>query len=332
MSRFLEFEGIDSLSESFFEGRPLHLAIGIFDGLHRGHQAVIRSAVEAAEADKGLTGLLTFWPHPSRLFKPETPIRMLMPLQQKSKRLQMLGVHFVIQQKFDKPFASVEAERFVPLLKKALPTLKVIYVGANFYFGKGRKGDVSKLKEEGQRNGVTVISIPRVNYEKEPISSTRIRSALSDGAIEKVNALLGYFYFIEGVVQPGQSMGQKIGFPTLNLPWEPEAYPCYGVYVVKVEDAFNKKRSYRGVANYGLKPTMVETQKSPLLEVHLLEDSPFKVGDTIKVEWLSFVRPEQKFSSIEALKHQISKDKKTAEAWWEQHSAAESQGRQLINE
>lgn len=322
MSHFFQFEGIESLPEFFFDNRPLHLAIGIFDGLHRGHQAVIRSAMESAKEDNGSVGLLTFWPHPSRLFRPEKPICMLMPPEQKNNLLRVLGLDFVIQQKFDASFASITAEDFVPLLKKALPSLKTIYVGANFYFGKGRKGNILKLMEEGSRSAIKVISSPRVSHEGRAISSTWIRSELSSGNIEKVNTLLSYPYFMEGVVQKGQSLGQKIGFPTLNLLWTPELRPRYGVYIVRLKNPLNKGAFFPGVANYGLRPTVVNAQEIPLLEVHLFEDSFFKAGDFLKVEWLHFIRPEKRFTSLDELKMQINKDKKVSKNLWTERFAA----------
>ena len=165
------------------------------------------------------------------------------------------------------------------------------------------------LVEEARKVGLAVFSAPRLNHNGAPISSSRIRELLAAGSVAEANALLGYSYFAEGVVERGKQLGRTIGFPTLNVAWEPELRPAYGVYAVEVLTA--QKKPLKGVANYGLRPTVTQTTR-PLLEVHLLETSSLTYGDKLTVNWLHFLRPESKFRSMEELRQQIGRDRESA--------------------
>ncbi len=296
--------------------RPLHLAIGMFDGLHLGHRAVIDPAVQAARASGALSGVLTFWPHPSALFRPENPTKLLQPPATKARMLSGLGVDAVITMPFTPELAGIEAEAFLPWLKQKLPHLAAIHVGENFRFGRGRRGDAPLLVASGRQHGVQVFSAPRVTRDGEAISSTRIRALLEAGDIAAANALLGYTYFAHGFVTGGKRLGRTIGFPTLNVPWVPELRPRLGVYAVRVfaPDAANANPS-PAVANYGLRPTVEQTTE-PRLEIHVLGACPFGEGDHVKVEWLRFLRPERKFANTEELRAQIARDRTAAEAFF----------------
>lgn len=298
IERFEEFAGLP---------RELHLAIGMFDGVHLGHKAVIESAVLSARRSGGVSGVLTFDPHPSRLFRPEEPTRLIMPIKSKRKRLTALGVDIVICKHFDRAFASISAEDFLAHLHKSLPTLKSVYVGENFRFGKQRAGSVATLIESGNQLGISVFSAERIKHNGEPISSTRIRKELEAGNIDKANDLFGYNYRSYGTVVSGEKLGRKIGFPTLNVSWSPECRPKFGVYQVRFRSS-EESRWEPGVANYGIRPTVSPADSNPLLEVHALEGTELVSGNSIEVEWLRFIRPEQKFQSVELLKEQIAKD------------------------
>jgi riboflavin kinase / FMN adenylyltransferase len=305
MSLAVQFDSVEAAAA--LPARPLHLAIGMFDGLHLGHQAVVEAALHSARGEGGLAGVLTFWPHPSALFRPDNPTRQIQSAATKAQQLLTLGIDAVITQPFTPEFAQIAAEEFVPWLKGKLPHLVALYVGENWRFGRGRSGDVAQLVAEGAKYGLGVFSAPRVSLNGEPISSTRIRALLESGEIRAANALLGYTYFAEGVVVPGKKLGRTLGFPTLNLSWSPELRPCFGVYAVRVTGA-KSSTACAGVANYGLRPT-VEAASEPRLEVHVLGACPFTEGDTLKVEWLRFVRPEMKFGSIDELRAQIARDR-----------------------
>ena len=315
MSTPLYFEGLERAA---LPARPLHLAIGMFDGLHLGHQSVIAAAIHSARRSGGLAGGLTFWPHPSALFRPDRPTPLLMPPAMKRRVLAQLGLDFVIEQNFSREFAQIDAEAFVPALKRHLPQLSAVYVGENWRFGRGRVGDVALLVATAQLAGLEVFSAPRLNHNGAPISSSRIRELLAAGDVTGANALLGYAYFTEGVVERGRRLGQTIGFPTLNIPWQPELRPRYGVYAVEV--VTGAKNPLKGVANYGVRPT-VESAGAPLLEVHLLEPTTLTYGDKLTVNWLQFLRPESKFGSLEELRLQIAADTRNARQFFQNTAA-----------
>lgn len=302
----LQFDGLERAT---LPARPLHLAIGMFDGVHLGHQSVIEAAIHSARRSGGLAGVLTFAPHPSVLLRPANPTPLMMPPAAKRTVLARLGVDVIIEQAFTREYASVAAEDFVPQLRRHLPHLAALYVGENWRFGRGRAGDVALLVAEATKAGLSVTSAPRLNHNGAPISSSRIRELLAAGDIAGVNALLGYTYFSEGVVEPGRQLGRTIGFPTLNLAWMPELPPRHGVYAVEV--AKGEERRLKAVANYGRRPTVAPAGQ-PLLEVHLLEDSLLNYGDKLTVHWLHFLRPESKFDSLESLRRQIANDRKAA--------------------
>jgi riboflavin kinase/FMN adenylyltransferase len=306
VSTLLQF---DALERAVVPAKPLHLAIGMFDGVHLGHKSVIESAIHSARRSGGLAGVLTFWPHPSVLFRPDNPTKLLMPPAMKRRVLGGLGIDFLVEQNFSREFAGIDAREFVAFLRRWLPSLAAVYVGENWRFGRDRAGDVNMLVEEGRKVGVEVFSAPRLNHNGAPISSSRIRELLAAGALAEANALLGYSYFAEGVVERGRQLGRTIGFPTLNVAWEPELRPAYAVYAVEV--LTSQKRPLKGVANYGVRPTVEQTTK-PLLEVHMLETSSLTYGDKLTVNWLHFLRPESKFGSMEELRLQILKDRENA--------------------
>ena len=309
-----QFAGLESVA---LPPRPLHLAIGMFDGVHLGHQAVIGVAVRAARRDGGLAGVLTFWPHPSAVFNPAGRTRMLMSPEMKSRVLRRLGVDVVITQTFSAEFARITAEEFLPHLRQRLRHLAGVYVGENWRFGAGRRGDVPLLLAEAAQHRVPVQSVSRVFLDGAPISSTRIRDGLEAGRMEEANRLLGYPYFAEGPAVPGRRLGRTLGFPTLNVRWQPELQPRYGVYAVRAGG--EQTPPMPGVANYGIRPT-VAAAGEPLLEVNLLGSCPFAEGSELTVEWLAFLRPEQKFGSVDELRAAIARDRAAAEAWFEQRA------------
>jgi riboflavin kinase / FMN adenylyltransferase len=298
--------------------QPLHLAIGMFDGVHLGHRAVVEAAVQSARGGGGISGVLTFWPHPSALFRPENPTKLMQNAEIKARMLLALGVDVVITQSFTPELAAVCAEDFLPWLKQRLPQLATVYVGENFRFGQGRRGDAALLVASGRQHNVRVFPAARVNHNEEPISSTRIRAQLAAGDVQAANALLGYNYFAEGVVTSGKKLGRTIGFPTLNLPWSPELRPRYGVYAVRISGA-RQAVPQPAVANYGVRPTVEKTEE-PRLETHVLGTCEFREGDGIKVEWLHFFRPEMKFAGVEDLRAQIAQDRIAATEFFARES------------
>ena len=297
--------------------RPLHLAIGMFDGVHLGHRTVVDAAVQNARHDGGLAGVLTFWPHPSALFRPDNPTHLIQDAATKAGVLRTLGIDVIITQPFAKDLAAIEATEFLSWLQAQLPQLAAVYVGENFRFGRGRAGDIGLLESSGRNLGVRVFSAPRVKLDGEAISSTRIRSLLAQGEMTAANLLLGYPYFATGVVTGGKRLGRTIGFPTLNLAWSPGLKPRFGVYAVSVSGA-KVAQPVPGVANYGLRPTIEQTTE-PRLETHVLGPCPFTEGDAITVEWHRFVRQERRFAGLDELRAQIAKDRDAVSADFSLH-------------
>jgi riboflavin kinase/FMN adenylyltransferase len=209
--------------------RPVHLAIGMFDGVHLGHRAVIGAAVEGARRDGGVRAVLTFSPHPSALFRPQQPTRLLEPEEAKAALLEECGVQAVITQPFTPEFAALSDEEFVRWLWAGVPCLRAVYVGENFRFGRGRAGTPSTLASHAAALGFTVNCLPRVEAAGATVSSTRIRALVAEGQIARANELLGRPYRTFGRVEPGKRMGRTLGFPTLNSPWAPPLSPCLGV-------------------------------------------------------------------------------------------------------
>lgn len=297
----------------------LHLAVGMFDGVHLGHRAVLDAAVHSALRTGGIAAALTFDPHPSRLLRPDKAVSLLQPVAVKVDRMLLTGLSRVITQNFTKEFAAIPAEDFVANLQRSLPQLSTIYVGENWRFGRGRAGNVKLLNESASKLGLSVFSAPRVNLDGHPISSTRIRAALVEGELDQVNRLLGYAYRSQGVVRDGRKLGRTMGFPTLNLPWAPECRPKLGVYAVEVQ-LEGEDRIWQGVANYGVRPTVeAKSETEPVLEVHLFEIPPFGTGAKLRVDWVAFLRSEKRFDDIEPLRDQITMDRGSAMQWFERH-------------
>ena len=314
MSLAADMAGLDKVAG--LGDRPVHLAIGMFDGVHLGHRSVVEAAVASAQRTGGVAVALTFDPHPSRVLRPDAAVPLLMPVSSKTQRLRRIGAEAVVTQSFTRKFAGVVAEEFVPMLQQALPNLSALYVGENWRFGKGRKGDVAMLHTLAKAQGLSVYSAPRVSLDGSPISSTRIRTALTAGEMETVNALLGYTYRSEGQVVAGRQLGRTIGFPTLNLDWDPECRPAYGVYAVRFGASDATQLKARGVANYGLRPTVEKGAKPrPLLEVHGLDDQvSWGTGDNLAVEWSRHIRAERQFANVEVLREQIEQDVEVAKS------------------
>jgi riboflavin kinase/FMN adenylyltransferase len=219
-----------------------------------------------------------------------------------------MGVDRVFVQAFTLSYARREAAAFVPALKAVFPGLASLHVGENFRFGAGRSGDVDTLCQSAVLAGVDVHPHARKDFAGDPVSSSRIRKALTEGHIREANAMMGTPYRIEGKVATGRGLGRGMGFPTLNISWHPEAAPRFGVYRVSLR-ANESGEWLAGIANYGLRPTVSDSSE-PLLEVHLLETGsvpPAKM-ERVQVNLFEFIRPEQSFPSIEALRAQIEAD------------------------
>jgi riboflavin kinase/FMN adenylyltransferase len=289
-------------------GEPLHLAMGVFDGVHVGHQAVIGRAVRAAARDGGLAGLLTFDPHPIRVIAPEkAPASLLETLDHKARIVSGLGIRLLIALRFDAELAAMEASEFIARLTAA--PVRTIAVGEDWRFGHKRGGDVAFLMREAEKRGFRLEAVPPVMFDGDRISSTRIRQAIRDGNLDAAAGMLGRPYSVSGTVIRGDQLGRTLGFPTANLATGDLQLPPNGVWAVRVTDQTDGC-DWEGVANLGVRPTLGGATR--LLEVHLFGFSGDLYGRNLDVRFEKPLRPEMKFPSLDALRLQIEKDAQAA--------------------
>ena len=301
---------------------PTAIALGNFDGIHRGHQKVLWPILERSdcqEAEYICPTVVSFYPHPREFFQGEK-LKLLTPVKEKAYQLERLGIEQLVLLTFNRELASLSPQQFVEkILVKQLQATQ-ISVGADFCFGFQRKGTATDLKAIASDFGIKVhinslhkYQSPQPQAENIRISSSFIRQALEAGEIEQANSMLGRAYSLIGTVVKGQQLGRTIGFPTANLQLPPEKFlPRYGVYSVNVFLGENNdsRSPIKGVMNIGYRPTVAGS--APTIEVHLLDWSGDLYHRTLTVNLERFLRPEQKFSSLEALKKQIAADCKAA--------------------
>jgi riboflavin kinase / FMN adenylyltransferase len=293
-----------SLSELSEIPGPLCVAIGVFDGVHLGHQALMRRAMNEAARLRGSALVLTFHPHPARVLRPDSAPHLLTSTPHKLRLIEKLGCQYLLQATFDAAFAAQPPEVFVEALARSTSSLRMICVGHNWAFGKGRSGNVALLTALGGRFGFETVEIEPVEIDGELVSSTRIRKAVEEGDFDTARRLLGRDYTILGTVRAGAGLGHGIGFPTANLAAHNERFPPNGVYAVRVS---MDSRWLDGVANVGVRPT-VGGAAERVLEVYIFDYSGDCYGKDLEVKFERFLRPEQKFSSIEELRAQIARD------------------------
>lgn len=283
---------------------PLVVAAGVFDGMHPGHQAVLRAALDAAKAVNGTAVALTFDPHPSKILRPQSAARLLTSTRHKLRLMEDFGISTVLVIPFDKEFAAVEAEDFLRQLAASASGLVRICVGRGWKFGHARRGDADLLRSLGPELGFETTEVEPVAIDGVMVSSTLIRRAVEAGEFETARRLLGRNYSVLGTVMQGDGLGRKLGFPTANLAAHNEQFPPDGVYAVRVHSTAG---TIPGVANIGSRPT-VKTAGERLLEVHLFDFTGDLYGQDIEAEFLRFLRPEKAFPSVDALREQIACD------------------------
>jgi riboflavin kinase/FMN adenylyltransferase len=283
---------------------PVVVAIGVFDGVHLGHQSLICQAMEKAAAVNGTAVPLTFNPHPMRLLRPQAAPRLLTSTAHKVRLIESLGCSHLVLQPFDHEFAAQPPEAFIEALVAAGKPLHMVCVGHNWGFGKGRAGNVPMLRKLGEKLGFETLEIEPVLVDGELVSSTRIRGAIEEGDFDEARRALGRDYTILGTVVQGAGLGRKIGFPTMNLATHNEQFPPDGVYAV---EALVRGESLRAVANIGVRPT-VEKQGERLLEVHLIDYSGDCYGEDVEIRFAGYLRGEKKFNGLSELQEQIGRD------------------------
>lgn len=284
---------------------PLALSIGMFDGVHLGHQSIIHRLNTIAQSKNLESAILTFWPHPRKVFNPDDDLKLLNTIDEKKYLLQKNGLQHLFLKEFDEDFRNLTGEEFVRQILVEQLKVKHLIVGYDHTFGKNRSGDFSLLKKMGPELGFEVEQVEAVNYKDLNISSTQIRNALVKGDILSANKMLGYHYSVSGEVIHGQKIGRTIGYPTANIQVDPmKLLPKNGAYIV---DVFVKEQHFKGMLSIGTNPTVEGKLKT--VEVYILDFKDDLYGKEISVNFRDFLHDEIKFESLEQLIIRLDEDK-----------------------
>jgi riboflavin kinase / FMN adenylyltransferase len=286
-------------------GRPVCVAIGVFDGVHIGHQRVLRQATSDAAGCQGISVAVTFDRHPNTIVAPASVPPLIYPLSGKLALLGSLGLDTTCVIRFDKPFSQISGMEFVRILARDFGRIQSVCVGANFMFGFRRSGNVALLQELGGQLGFVVRAVPDVDLDGLPVSSTRLRDAIRSGAFGLADKMLGRSYALCGPVIPGRRLGRKFGFPTANIDVRELTVPPGGVYAAQARVGTEWRRA---AVNIGHRPTIQAGDPQIHVEAHLLDFDQDIVGQDLELTLLKKLREETKFPSTEALRAQIAQD------------------------
>lgn len=289
----------------YTEKKPLALSIGMFDGVHKGHQFIISHLIKMAEELNLQPAIFTFWPHPRTFFDPDCDLKLLNVLEEKQNLLQKNKVQKLFLQKFDNDFRNLSGEEFVREILINKLNVKYLTVGYDHTFGKDKSGDFKLLQKLAPELGFKVAQIPAVDFHHKHISSTQIRNALSVGNIFETNEMLGYNYSLSGKVVDGKKIGRTIGYPTANLEVDAiKLLPKNGAYIVEV---FLNNKFYKGMLSIGTNPTV--EGKTRTVEVYILDFNVDIYGKTLTVNFRDFLHEEIKFENLEKLIERLDEDK-----------------------
>jgi len=293
--------------------RPTVLTLGVFDGLHLGHQLIMRTVVERARETGAVPTVITFDPHPRAVLHPESSPPLLQTLDQKVEGFGVLGIEQTIVVRFDKAFSQTRAEDFLRDVVKDRLHAKEVYLGRGFAFGHDREGNIELLRRVSEDLGFFADEVPEVQFRSQRVSSSKVRGLLLEGKVNLARRLLGRPYGVEGRVERGAERGAGLGFPTANLHPTNRVIPRNGVYVTGTLIDGQWRRS---VTNVGVRPTF-EADTEPSVETFVLNWAGDLYGDVVRVRFLYRLRDERKFAGIEELKSQIEKDVARAESYFE---------------
>ncbi|MDQ3322462.1 MAG: bifunctional riboflavin kinase/FAD synthetase [Acidobacteriota bacterium] len=288
--------------------RPTVLTLGVFDGLHLGHQRIMQTVVERARATRSVPTAITFDPHPRSVLYPKDAPPLLQTLDQRLAAFEVMGIEQAIVIRFDKDFAAQDAEKFLRETVVERLQSKEVYLGKGFAFGKNRGGNIESLKKLSRELGFVAAEVDEVTLRGQRISSSKIRQLLTDGLVNLARRMLGRPYGVEGQIVRGEQRGRTIGFPTANLKPVNRVIPKFGVYATATLIE-NKWR--RSITNVGVRPTF-EGEKEPSIETYIFDYAGDLYGDVLRVRFLHRIRDERKFNGIEELKMQIAADSETA--------------------
>ncbi len=292
------------LSELAHFKSPLSLALGVFDGVHLGHKAVIREAVRQARKRNGNMAILTFHPHPAKILRPESAPRLLTTEQQDYELFSALDVDVCVILDFNQELSLCPAERFLDQLLRSVPTLQVVVVGTDYRFGYKREGNFQLIKSWTAKHALRAIEVAPVSVKGEVVSSTLIRNRIASGNIMSANKLLGRSYQMVGRVVRGKGWGSRLGFPTANFEVESELIPASGVYAGR---ALCEGQVFAAAINIGCRPTFSGSHEVTV-EAHLLNFEGDLYRHHIRLDFLDRIREEKKFQNADELKVQIESD------------------------
>jgi len=292
------------------------LALGNFDGLHRGHLKIIERVRRGAAEHGGTPMAMTFDPHPSRVVRPDKAPPLLMTKEQRLEAFERAGISAVAVVRFTAELSQWDPEMFVRTVLVEWLRVSDVWVGANFLFGHGRSGNFSTLRTLGQRYGFRADKIDPVRYKEFVVSSTRVRRLVSEGRMDEAGALLGHQFYIDGRVVPGAHRGKSLGFPTANLETSNELLPPNGVYATMTTiDGI----VHPSITNVGVRPTFGDTSKTTI-EAYLLGYDGDLYGRQVRLSFVQRLRDERKFDDVDALRAQIEADRRRAERLFAQLS------------
>src|SRR5438876_8194516 len=293
--------------------RPTVLTLGVFDGLHLGHQLIMTTVAERARAIGAVPTVITFDPHPRAVLHPESAPPLLQTFDQKIEALGILGIEQTIIIRFTQEFAQIRAEEFLQDVIGERLQAREVYLGRGFAFGHNREGNIDLLKRVSDQLGFHADEVPEVRLRGRRISSSRVREVLAQGKVNLARRMLGRPYGVEGRVVRGDERGHRLGFPTANLVPQNRVIPLGGVYITATLIDNEWRRS---VTNIGTRPTF-ETAAEPIVETHVMNWSGDLYGDVVRVRFLHRLRAEKKFESVEQLRRQIETDIGRAHRYFE---------------
>jgi riboflavin kinase/FMN adenylyltransferase len=280
--------------------------IGNFDGVHLGHRRILEAVVARARETRRPSIAITFEPHPLSVLRPDRAPRRLQTLRQKEEAIEAIGVENLLVIPFTRDFSLIEPEEFARSVLQERLAVSELFLGSHFAFGRGKRGDLTLLTRMGPECGFVASGVEEVFFEGEPVSSTRIRTAIARGDVGRANAMLGREYELDGLVAKGDKVGRKIGYPTINLEPENELHPADGVYVTQIHIRTFGRR-FDCVTNIGRRPTVYEDYATTI-ETYVLDFSANVYGEKVRLFFFDRLREERKFPSVTDLSEQIARD------------------------